>query len=177
MMHKPQILRWLVVLLVVMNVVTIGTIVYHNYHEQTISDKDAFNTGKGGNVINGRFLKQQLGFNEDQMNKFRQYNQQFRPFAMNITRQIDSIKADMFNELQSTNPDTTMLNQQSKKIGELHGNLKYETYQFYMQLKNICMPEQRKQLELAFRPLFINEELGFRFNQGRNKRGNEKESN
>ena len=50
MMRKTQILTWLVVLLVVMNAVTIGTILVHNYRENQINDNIAINSGQGGNV-------------------------------------------------------------------------------------------------------------------------------
>jgi Spy/CpxP family protein refolding chaperone len=156
-MRKTQILTWLVVLLVVMNAVTIGTILYHNYQENQTSDSIAINSGQGGNMLNGRFLKQTLGFNDEQMNAFRDANQQFRPFAMNVTDEVDSLKTTMFTELQKAEPDTLRLNEMSKRIGELHGQLKYETYKFYLTIKKICSPEQQTELEKAFQPLFIND--------------------
>jgi len=157
MMRKTQILTWLVVLLVVMNAVTIGTILVHNYRENQINDNIAINSGQGGNMLNGRFLKQTLGFNDEQMDAFRDANQQFRPFAMDVTYTIDSLKTEMFTELQKAVPDTVRLNGMSKQIGDLHGRLKYETYNFYLNIKKLCTPEQMKELEKAFQPLFKNE--------------------
>ncbi|MBL7743680.1 MAG: hypothetical protein JNN00_09440, partial [Chitinophagaceae bacterium] len=118
-MRKTQILTWLIVLLVVMNAVTIGTIIYHNYQEDQARDNIAINSGEGGNMLNGRFLKQTLGFNDEQMDAFRKANQQFRPFAMDVTNQIDSLKTAMFTELQKTEPDTLQLNAMSEQIGRL----------------------------------------------------------
>ncbi|MBL7739279.1 MAG: hypothetical protein JNK14_08660 [Chitinophagaceae bacterium] len=157
-MRKTQILTWLIVLLVVMNAVTIGTIIYHNYREDQARENIAINSGQGGNMLNGRFLKQTIGFNDEQMNAFRKANQQFRPFAMEVTDQIDSLKAAMFAELQKTEPDTLQLNGISEEIGQLHARLKYDTYKFYLNIKKICSPEQKTALEKAFQPLFKNED-------------------
>lgn len=156
-MRKTQILTWLIVLLVVLNAVTVGTIIYHNYRENQARDNIAINSGPGGNMLNGRFLKQTLGFNDEQMDAFRKANQQFRPFAMDVTDQIDSLKAAMFTELQKAEPDTLKLNGMSEQIGSLHARLKYDTYKFYLNIKKICSPDQMTALEKAFQPLFKND--------------------
>lgn len=108
-------------------------------------------------MINGRFLRQTLGFDGDQMSVFREVNQVFRPAVLNLTISIDSLKAAMFNEMQRTGPDTIVLNEMSKQIGALHGQLKYETYKFFISLKNVCTNEQAEELEKAFQPLFKTE--------------------
>lgn len=158
MMRKNQILTWVVVLLAITNTATIGTILYHNYQEKKQEENITINTGSsGGNMLNGRFLRQTLGFNNDQMNAFRQVNRAFRPYAMELTTKIDSFKSDMFIELQKSVPDTGRLNSMSEQIGDLHGTLKYETYKFYLNIKKICTPEQSEELKKTFQPLFKNE--------------------
>ena len=52
-MRKTQILTWAVVLLLVTNAVTIGTIFYHNYRESKKSDDVVIAGSYGGNMING----------------------------------------------------------------------------------------------------------------------------
>lgn len=86
-------------------------------------------------MINGRFLRQTLGFNEEQMSAFREVNQVFRPAVLDFTISIDSLKTVMFTEMQKAEPDTIALNEISKQIGALHGRLKYETYKFFIRLK------------------------------------------
>lgn len=156
-MSKNQILTWAVVLLVIMNVVTIGTILYHNYRENQKKNNIGINTGSGVNMLNGKFFRQTLGFNEQQMDAFREVNHVFRPYAMDLTYGVDSLKNEMFIELQKVAPDTVKLNSISEQIGELHGRLKYETYKFYLSIKKVCTPEQTAELERAFQPLFKSE--------------------
>jgi hypothetical protein len=156
-MSKNQILTWAVVFLVVVNAVTIGTILYHNYRENQRIDNIGINTGAGVNMLNGRFFMQTLGFNEQQMDAFRKSNQVFRPLAMDLTYSVDSMKTEMFIELQKISPDTVRLNTMSEQIGKLHGRLKYETYKFYLKIKEVCSPDQTAELEKAFQPLFKSE--------------------
>jgi hypothetical protein len=90
---------------------------------------------------------------------FQDANRQFRPQTMALTFEIDSLKGVMFEEMKKQNPDTLKLALLSKEIGEMHGQLKQETYQFYLKLQNICTDQQRSKLEKAFEPLFISENL------------------
>ena len=153
-MSKNQILTWAVVLLVIMNVVTIGTILYHNYSENQKKDNIGISTGSGVNMLNGKFFRQTLGFNEQQMDAFREINRSFRPLVIDLTFGIDSLKNVMFTELQKPAPDTLKLNSMSEQIGQRHGRLKYETYKFYLSIKKVCISEQTAELERAFQPLF-----------------------
>jgi hypothetical protein len=159
MMKRNQLLIWVVVLLIITNLVTIGTILYHNYKQTAAADNVAINTGAGVNMLNGRFFRQTLGFSEAQMDSFRDINQEFRPYAMDVTFGIDSLKSAMFTELQKAAPDTVRLSNLSEQIGQMHGKLKYETFHFYLNVKKICSPIQIIDLEKAFLPLFKTENI------------------
>lgn len=158
-MNKNQVLTLAVVLLIIMNAVTIGTILYHNYKENQVKDNIIISSGPAVNMLNGKFFRQTLGFNDVQMDSFRKINQGFRPYAMELTIEVDSLKNEMFTELQKAVPDTTRLNAMSRQIGELHGRLKYETYHFYLNIKKICLPAQSLELEKKFQPLFKSENI------------------
>lgn len=167
---KVQVLTWLVVLLLVLNVVTIASIIYHNYQERKASESLILPGPVAGNPLNGRFLRQELRFDRDQLDAFRQLNQSFRPWAMEITYQIDSLKGVMFDKMQETPPDSVTILALAKGIGDLHGQLKQETYRFYRGLYSICRDDQKAALEEVFRPLFINETTTLPYGPG-NRRG------
>ena len=150
---------WAVILLMITNAVTVGTILYHNYKESSAAGSFAIQTGAGVNLLNGRFFRQTLGFSAEQMDSFRSINQVFRPSVMVLTYGIDSLKTNMFIELQKPVPDTVILNNLSEQIGNMHGRLKYETWHFYLHVKNICSPAQSIEWEKAFLPLFQTENM------------------
>lgn len=165
MNNKNKILGWAVVLLVILNLTTLATLLYNRYQAQ--KNEDAVTITSEGTPVNGSFFRNEMGFDNTQMNMFRQTNQQFRPATMQLTAGIDSLKDSMFAELQKENPDTTKLNRLSRQIGLLHGELKYDTYRFYLSLRSICQQNQWGRLEKAFQPLFKNNDL----NNGRFRKG------
>lgn len=159
MLRKTQLLTWLVILLLVLNAVTIGTIIYHQRQEKKAATDISIGTYAGTNPLNGRFFRQEMGFNSQQMDIFRELNQSFRPASMEITFRIDSLKEVMYNQLIRLKSDSILLQQLSDDIGVLHSQLKKETVLFYIRLKEICDPDQQKQLAEVFKPLFISENL------------------
>lgn len=159
MTGKVKWMVWAIVVLFLMNAATLGTILYHNYKQETPADSVTYTASYAGNALNGRFFRQTLGFTNDQMDVFRNANEQFRPRTAALTLSIDSLKAEMFKEMKKANPDTLRLNTLSNDIGNLHSELKRETYQFFLRIRIVCTQEQASQLEKVFEPLFVNENL------------------
>ncbi|MEI7503741.1 MAG: hypothetical protein WCJ61_10700 [Paludibacter sp.] len=155
-MNKHTILIWTVVILVILNVSTIATILYHNYQEKTEKQDIVLDT-QGQNPLNGRYFRQTLGFTNSQMEVFRTVNHKFRPNANGIIIKIDSLKKEMFTEIKKPISDTVRLNALALETGILHAQLKRETNRFYLKIKAVCTPGQLDKLQDAFSPLFRNE--------------------
>ena len=152
-MNKTKLLTWAVVLLVVLNMTTIATVFYRNY--KVSAEKETIVLGNESNdMLNGRFFRQTIGFNDSQMITFREANREFRPKANGIIFQIDSLKNEMFLELKKAKSDTVKLNDLSYETGALHADLKRETNRFYLKVKTVCTPKQIEQLQTTFTPLF-----------------------
>lgn len=156
MVTKNKILIWIIVLLVVLNLSTIASILFHNYQERKRTENSIVIEGQN---INGRFIRDHVGFNNEQLDAFRDANHGFRPFARQIIFKIDSLKREMFTELKKQVSDTTKLAGISGEIGDLHGELKLRTFRYYLRLKAISTPEQLPKLEKMFVPLFSNERI------------------
>lgn len=152
-MNKTKILVWTVVLLILLNLSTLGTILYHNYQEKNKTESIVIGQ-ENQTRLNGRFFRHEMGFDHEQMSVFRTANQQFQPRVSTIIAQLDSLKLESYQQLNSTAPDTLQLNQLSEQIGALHSELKKETNRFYMTLRNVCDETQAEQLKAAFTPLF-----------------------
>ena len=154
-MNKTKLLTWAMVLLVILNLTTIATILYHNYKES--DEKETIVLGNESNdMLNGRFFRQTIGFNNSQMMTFREANQEFQPKANGIIFQIDSLKNEMFSELKKAKSDTVRLNNLSLKTGTLHAQLKKETNRYYLKIKTVCTAQQLEKLQTTFTPLFCN---------------------
>jgi GTPase SAR1 family protein len=154
-MNKVKMLQWIVVLLLLLNLSTIAGIVYHNYQEKN-NDELLISDSQNESRLNGRYFRQTLGFDNEQMEAFRAANRLFQPKANAIIISIDSLKNDIFEELKKSNPDTEKLNRLSEGIGLKHTALKKETNQFYLNIKQVCNPSQKELLNEVFSPLFKN---------------------
>lgn len=155
--------KWAVVLLSVLNLFTIGSLLYHYYQEKNEPKAVVINNG-AGNALNKQFFRYQVGFDEDQMDKFRTINRTYNPVANDIVLTIDSLKNALFTELNKTPRDSAKLETLSNQIGEYHAQLKKNTNNYYLQIQSIATPEQQETIKQAFLPLFKDENLRMRGN-------------
>ena len=156
-----KILIWIITLLVVLNLTTIGTILHHNREEQEDNVSIVLDENRQ-NPLTGRYFRQALDFNDGQMEAFRKANRKFQPYATKLILEMDSLKTEMFNELNKPQPDSLKLRNLSDHIGEHHTELKILTNDFYLQLKSICDSLQRVQLAHTFLPLYRDETVNAR---------------
>jgi Spy/CpxP family protein refolding chaperone len=169
--NKRSWMVWAIVALVIMNLSTLATILYHQYQSSTpntiVTDERQLeaNTEK----FSGRYFRDKLNLDNDQMDRFREFNPVFRQQARAITIDLATKRSQMLSEMTATNSDTGRLNTLSDSIGKLHSDLKKITYRYYLDLKDICNPEQDKQLEQLFGIMFTNDApMGF---PGKGKQG------
>jgi hypothetical protein len=172
--NRTNILVWTIIVLVVLNMATIVTVVYNRnkftgQEEVTIPDKtDSENASV---KYSGRYFRDELNLDKEQMKRFSEFNPQFRQNVMAINRSLDAKRHDMLVEMADKNCDTTRLNRISDSIGFLHANLKKQTYMYYLNFKSICSEQQQKKLEQLFNEMFGSDiEMGQNGRAGRGGR-------
>jgi hypothetical protein len=148
-----KILWWVIALLVTLNLTTIGTILLRNRESNSDNVTTVLDENRQ-NPLNGRYFRQTLGFDDAQMNVFREAHRSFQYRANDLIFGMDSLKNVMFAELNSPTPDTNRLNDLSQQVGSHHAELKKITNTFYLQLRTVCDSIQCEQLQQAFLPLF-----------------------
>lgn len=141
-----------VIMLLVLNLTTIGTILYHNYTEQNNTDNIWISPDI--QPINGKYFRQQLNFDDRQMEVFRSANHKLRQHANDLIRNIDAQKELLFIELQSQEPNYENIKEISSQIGSLHAQLKVATAEFYITVNSVCNQQQKENMKDLFSPLF-----------------------
>jgi uncharacterized membrane protein len=154
-----HILWWIIGLLVVLNITTVITIMYHSGHVPAgvIADRpDIEKTAQPQrNAWGGSGA---AGFSKEQKALFRKSNRAFRQKTRRIIENINAHKQEMYTELCSAQPDTTRLRQLSAEIGTLHKELKDATINFYFALCMECKTrEEKERLGQWFWPFFRQE--------------------
>lgn len=155
---KNKIMAWVIVILVVLNVSTLATILYHG-HQQRASNiigqaSNAPTLETDTEKYTGWYFKNELGFDSNQMAEFRSFNQAFRMQARELTIGLAQKRSEMLEIMNMTNADTIQLNSLSLEIGQMHSTLKVLTYKYYLNLKRTCKPEQQQKLYTIFKTMF-----------------------
>jgi Spy/CpxP family protein refolding chaperone len=88
------------------------------------------------------------------MEQFKLFNPSFRQNAGSINVGLIRLRNEMLEELAKPVSDSSYLKSLADSVGMLHSDLKKITSRYYLDIKNICTPEQQKQLELIFREVF-----------------------
>ena len=163
--NKHSLMVWAIVILAVMNISTGITIAYHQRQSKKMEMNPATDQKQleaNSEKFSGRYFRDQLNLNNEQMDKFREMNPIFRPKARDITIELVHKRKQMLFEMAAVKSDTSRLNALSDSIGILHRNLKIITYRYYLDIKGICDLEQQKKLEQLFGDMFTNDApMGF----------------
>lgn len=171
--NKQSWMVWAIVFLAMLNVSTLATILYHQKHSvneaayPTMSQKQLEADAEN---FSGKYFRDKLQLDGQQMDKFRDFNPVFRHQARAITVNLGSLRNEMLTEMAANQTDTVRLSLLSDSIGLLHRDLKILTYRYYMDIKRICNADQQKQLQILFSSMFTNDAaMGFpgRGGQGR----------
>lgn len=148
---------WAIVFLAAMNVATIVTVLRNRNltrEENFVDDGSQSQQETGAIRYSGRWYRDQLNFNSEQMNRFAGFNAAFREDVQSININLNLLRQKMLDEMASEETDTLRLNQLSDSIGSLHSNLKKVTYKYYTDLKTICNEQQKEKLEYLFSGMF-----------------------
>lgn len=148
---------WAIVVLAVMNISTLITILVQGRNSRNtsvpvISEKVQ---SEGPSVqFSGRYFRDQLNLNSDQMAEFSKFNPEFRNNVRRINISLAKIRQQMISEMAAEKTDTVKLNMLSDSIGYLHADLKKLTFGYYLDFKRICDKDQQAKLEMLFGGMF-----------------------
>lgn len=149
--RKMKLAVWVVVILTVTNLATIGTIVYHSYGRKS----DHFHEENQSNhQTPGKFfLQKELNLSPQQEGEFTIYRNKFFSDSKIIFKQLETKRIAIIAEIGKTSPDTTVLYRYSDEIGTMHAALKRLTINHLLDLKKLCTPEQKIKLDSLYQRL------------------------
>ncbi|WP_291855891.1 periplasmic heavy metal sensor [Marinilabilia sp.] len=85
-----------------------------------------------------------LDFSEDQIAIFTGIERKYRQQMELYMAQLDSIDLNILEEVKKANPDRGRLDSLSATAGEIQYALKKATSDHFLEVKNICTPEQKQ---------------------------------
>lgn len=145
-----RILIWIIVILFATNLSMGVSFLYHKKQDSKFIEQMEEVAIEMPSERRTRFFREQLNLQRNQMDTFRELNRSFNRTAWQITHQLESLRIEMVRELGKDNPNKKTLKSISTQIGELHTNLKDETINYYLKMKEVCSDEQKEKLNEIF---------------------------
>lgn len=142
---KKRLAFWGIVLLVIMNVSSLAT-VWWQQHRLPGPPRDR---GRGP-VRVLQFMKKKLGLTETQVKQFAQLQREHFQQARAIQGAILDLKHEFLGELSASSPDEAKVERLAEEIGRKQTELEKLTFYHFLDLKNVCTPEQQIELNTVF---------------------------
>lgn len=171
---KNRLMIWAIILLALMNISTILTVLINrNQVENAITgnSSDQAKSESASVRFSGRYFRDQLGFNQQQMSRFHEFNPVFRKQIQSINTELAGQRYRMLLEMSAGSADTGRLNQLCDSIGYIHACLKKHTYRYFLDIKNICDKQQQEKLEQLFGEMFAGDMQTGHYGRGQMGRG------
>ncbi len=148
--NRYRTLTWIIVVLLATNLSMGISFLYHKQQDKKFMEQLEEAAIEVPSERRTRFFREQLNLGQDQMDTFRELNRNYNKTAWRVTHQLEALRAEMVRELGKENPKEKTLESISEQIGKLHTNLKKETIDYYMQMKEVCNDEQQIKLNEIF---------------------------
>ncbi len=144
---KNRLLFWLLLFLIVINLTAIISFFFFIQKDTS----PACNASKAGKC---NVFQQELNLSESQSVKVEEINAIYRSNSEPLVASIREKRAGIMNELESNQPDTSILAGYSLELSQLQNKMQIENIRQYLALKRICNPEQLQRLSALYRDLY-----------------------
>ncbi|NHB67255.1 Spy/CpxP family protein refolding chaperone [Perlabentimonas gracilis] len=145
---KNRMLVGAVILLVALNIATIGTIALKQPKPQDSSAREGFSRQRP-NL--GRSISTELGLTPEQETVFEELRRSYFEENLEIRRAIQAHHRMIMQELDAENPNRVKLDSLAAEIGHLHEQQQLATIEHFVTLREVCSPEQYQNLQKIFR--------------------------
>ena len=99
-------------------------------------------------------LKQELGFDETQVEQYLKLREKHRKVTRQLEVEIQELKREMFDEVLKENPQPILSDSLLTLIQTKQSKFEHLTFQHFLDLRNLCGPEQQQKLKLLMHEVF-----------------------
>jgi len=146
---KNKISLWIIVILVLLNLFTLSTIWYNQFHNPVRHPREDVRNRRHG----AKVLEQNLNLTAEQSKIFEDIRQRHFARMKPLHREIFSIRQELMDEVSKTEPDTARIRELTRLIGEKETERERSIIQHFRELRSVCTPEQREKFEILLRKL------------------------
>jgi len=145
--HKNRLLFWVLVFLVIVNLAALGTYFFFPRQQTVVTCEE-------GAATPGCVYQSRLDLTDEQARQVDLISEDYLKLSRPIADEIKGIRGQILDELTVDQPDTSYLNELSSALAELQGQLQRKNIEHYLELKEVCNPEQAMRLSNLYRELY-----------------------
>lgn len=142
-------MTWTIILLVVINLLALGTILWHVTRKPHAPPPPQ----KRDPDQTQYFLRNELNLSEKQVQRFEELGQQHHQQSMRIKNEIHRLKGEIMNELFLAEPDLTGIKNLAEEIGSKEAEKEILLFNHFLDLAEVCEPEQREKFNTIIHEL------------------------
>lgn len=137
-------LIWLVIILLILNISTLGTIAYFRFFSPNYPASYQPRIGcKDSHKMHDVYFREKVGYTTAQMDQFRKIRDQHYEEIQDIRTVIGKNRQFFFKELEQENPNLKIIDSLNRNVGDLHYKWAGSSTNFLTEAGNICTKEQR----------------------------------
>ena len=147
--NRSRIAFWGMIFMIVLNGAVLVTFFIKSQPEETIPSQDC---GQGASANSA--LIDELGLTGEQKTRVLAINEQYRRTAEPVAEGIRENRGKILSELESDHPDTLLIRNCIDTIAMLQAEIQLKNIQQYLDLKEVCTPDQALRLSALYRNLY-----------------------
>lgn len=168
---KKTLLILLIIVLVVINISALVTIIFS---KNSVSPPEKPFENQMIEEVESRgmyhFIRDELKLSDEQFDQFRVIHKTNMIKSRKIAIELSGKRREMMTEIAKENPNQEKLDGIAKEIGELHYQLKLNTINHFLELKEICNEEQQESIQRLFMKLLSDQDHD-EFGPNKHRRG------
>ena len=137
---KNKILFWCIAILIVLNVVTLGSFWLRRPPHRPI--------GAGQSPDGQKIMEERLQLSDEQARQFERIRNEHFMRARPLQDDIHKIRLDLLDEVFSSEPNEVKIQKLLAEVGDKQGEFEKNLYNHFQELKNVCNQQQREELKL-----------------------------
>lgn len=153
---KPKTKKYLIIILIIflflINISALTTILIRRNQMVRVPERERQIHEPDRRMARG--IRNEFNFSDHQFAKFGEINKDSFRKNYHLIKGIDSIRFIILEELSLENPDQEKLDSLVFEAGQLHMQLKRNTINHFLQLKEICTPKQEQVLLRMFNMMY-----------------------
>lgn len=133
--------KWIIGILVLLNLVLLSVLFFPKPDQQE----------ERGRRNPNNFLKKELNLTDAQLVQFKELRKTHFETSKEILKDIRTLKNEMLEAIAAASPDTLRANNLAEQIGLKETAKEKLLVQHYLELQEVCAPEQREKLKRVFK--------------------------